>query len=750
MKALLAVFDKDLAYITSRNLVKRGFEVLETTELDGIPLYMGVKNAELLVLDRSIPRGDDGLEWVAANHADLADANVLILLLSPSRPSDAERDQEHTLDNFFILPRPSASIRSQESFVRRVERALGMAGRSLPTPPAPSAPRSRNGSGRPGRRVGLLEYHPSPVLEHGSLVDRPFIEVFCDAALQGVSGRLLVRHGAVIKKVYLLGGFPFYVESNHPDEALDDQVIREGWLEERDHDLFEDQVARGQHSVGTILTQNDLITPTSLHALLTANFSQKILSLFTWEEGEFSFEANDEFGQQDYSFCLSPARIILDALIHHVSDETVERCLMISTKLRPYLRDSDLWEDEELPLTDVEFGIIRYLRARLPVQEILDQSGEPEWLVSRLLTGFYLLGMIGFEPTPIPKERRVVEQRTRPQRKVRSRLPTASPPPHDIEIEYERLSRVDYLALLGVDRSCDQEAIHRAFRMKIRPYHYDVLTKLPPEVRLKGEEIVKIVTEAYLTVVTEGHQDLYLADLEDPTLSLEDAARRARMRREGVQNSPIPTSPVSNWAMSPPPSMSSQDREPASPPRMTAKPSAQETRSAAEPKRRSSRFPITDLDRLLHEAKVALFVRDPEKAVGIVEDALDHHPDDPRLLAWYAWALFCESPDGRATRAQTNLEASMQADPSLPDAHLLLARIAEYQDDHEGASKHYRVVSFASSSSAAFRKEAEAFENRALDTWRRSSTIDRQNHSSEEAEVLLRGWLRSDSRAGRP
>lgn len=742
-KLLLAIFEKDLAYITSKSLTRLGFEVFETPDLDGVPLYMKVKGARVFVLDKMVPGNLDGLDWVEENSEELKEGNVLVLLLSPTPPSLEDRKRERKQGDLFFLPRPSASIKSQESFSRRVARAITLAGR-----PAPKPQETPTGKKVPNlKRTGLLEYEPQPVPEYGSIADRTFLELFCDVSAQELNGRLLISRDDVSKQIYLLGGYPFYVESNQPEEALDEQIRREGRLDEDRLEVFEDMVHRGQFRVGEILTRNELLTPTGLHALLTENFSRKLEAIFTWEEGEYRFDESDEFGAQDYSFSLSPARLVLDGAMHHVSNEILARCLTIDPLLRPYLRDSELWNDEELSLTNAEFRFVKHLRAHLSVGEILDRADHSEDFATRLFTAFYMLGMIGFEPAPLELKRPAKRNKKRraPPRGATSRIARSSPPPHHIETAFARLRKLDFFALLDLDHTADQIDIHRAFRAKIKPYHYDVLTKLPLSLRAKGEEVVRFVTEAYLTLVSDDHRELYSADLEDPTLSLEEAARRARLRREGVLISPIPTSPVSSWEMSPPPTSPFPQARLKTP--SGQRPISERKLTPVElPKDPEGLLSSPNPAQSLRDAKLALCLGEADQAIAHLKNAQELDPDDPMLLAWHAWALFCSDPQGRVTLAQMNLEAALQADPGLPDVHLLLARIAEYQGDLEIASKRYRFVSLSSTSPAAFRREAEFFENRSLEAWKKGPASGRRVNGSEEREQLLQTWLLNDKR----
>ncbi len=502
-------------------------------------------------------------------------------------------------------------------------------------------------------------------------------------------------------------------------------------------------VDEGQHRIGEILTQHEMLTPTGLHSLLSQNFNHKLESLFTWEEGEYHFDQNDEFGPQDYSFSLSPARIVLDAALFNVSDEVLSNCLAIDPKLRPYMLDSDLWNDEELSLSAAEFRFVKHLRAHLSVGEILDRAGVPIDIATRLFTAFYILGMIGFEPAPLEMKRPVRPKKRPLPRGARSRIARSSPPPHRIDTEFARIEKLDYFALLEVDVAATQIDFHRAFRNKIKPYHFDVLKQFPLSLRAKGEEVVRVVSEAYLTLVNEEHRQLYRADLEDSSLSLEDTNQRARMRREGVLMSPIPTSPVSTWEMSPPP----KSPFPQTPvgrlltPVTGGEPSGAPTEDAESPE---VDLEVPDPARRLRDAKVALSRGETDEAIALLSDTLDHYPDEPLLLAWHGWALFCQDPRGRAMMATMDLEAALQADPGLPDVHLLFARIAEYQGDLDVASKRYRFVALSPRSPSPFQLEAEMFENRSLEAWRKGSEPREEETDEEERRRMLRSWLSSD------
>lgn len=714
VRLVLTVFDETLSGITGSSLEREGFQVYETSDLDEAQRCLREDEPDVFLLDVTMPGGESGLDWTAARSTEIMATETLVLLLSSGPPTDADRERERALTNVFFIPKPNLESASQEALVRQLQRALALLGKACNEEPEPVPLR-----GETDRKLeesnGGFAYRFGPVPLRGSLEDVSFLELICDCYATCQNGRLHLSRDGVEKTIFLLGGYPIYVQSNQPDESLFERIRRDQMLDQSSLEFMQSEMKLSDLRATRILVEKNLIRTAHLHSLLTESFTKRLSGLFAWKSGSFYLDDSGAFGDRNYSFSISPARIIVNGVFSEMDDEALSKHLVVEPGMIPYGRDSGLWVNGELVLTKLEVIIARQLMAKRSLAGIAEATGEPIEYVAKLLTSFFMLGMVGFKPPP-PVEKPVVAKPSLPPPPMRlTPQPPAIPQFGQIVAELARVAGADFYEVLDVARDAPMKEIHRVFRQKIKPYRSDALSNLPDDDRQAGEEVARRLTEAYMVLSNVEHRELYTADLEGPVYTPDEAAHWARERRLESRHSPITGSPVSSWNLTPPPESSPPGRAilTPTPPPMSPRPSPAPRGATPAPSRVETVPPprARQHDRL-QEAKDALDVDDTAKAITLLKAALARNRDDPTLLAWYEWALFRQDPHKNAYRSLSQLETARQSAPRLPDIHLLMARISEFQGDYAAAKKHYRVVVNTPDLPVGYLKEARAFEQR--------------------------------------
>ena len=167
-----------------------------------------------------------------------------------------------------------------------------------------------------------LDFVHRPPTLNGSLANWSVPELLSSFYAEGSSGRLHLRQGNVEKLVHFLGGYPVFVESNQLSETLGDQLRQEGKLRPTDHEALLDEMSQTGVRMGQLLVGRGLLEPGELREVLRYNLAEKLVSTFGWTEGEFFHDSDAELGNQDFSFSLSPFRIVLDG-VQRLSDDAI-------------------------------------------------------------------------------------------------------------------------------------------------------------------------------------------------------------------------------------------------------------------------------------------------------------------------------------------------------------------------------------------------------------------------------------------
>lgn len=122
----------------------------------------------------------------------------------------------------------------------------------------------------------------------------------------------------------------------------------------------------------------------------------------------------------------------------------------------------------------------------------------------------------------------------------------------------------------------------------------------------------------------------------------------------------------------------------------------------------------------------------------MLRDAVRLAPDEPIYLAWSAWTLFWSHPKNNSEAAKRHIERALSVDPELPDAHMFLARILEYQGEFDKAQQSYFTAAKKRDAPPRFLQEAKEFETRLKEARRDARAT---NASLAEFMVLGEGEL---------
>jgi CheY-like chemotaxis protein/tetratricopeptide (TPR) repeat protein len=358
-----------------------------------------------------------------------------------------------------------------------------------------------------------------PLPHHGSISILPVPEILHALFVHGQTGKLTLSTASTEKKVFFQSGKPVYAESSIPEETLGAHLLRAGRINQEQHDIAVAEMTRTGRHFGEMLLKLDLIGPHDLFTEIEAHLTQKVLTTFSWHEGEFRFDVGDDWKDDVIVARMRPGRITLDGVQRFWNARLVQKRLRITDRSRTFPLDSSLFSEEQMGMSTQEMRILQLVRRGLSVGEIIRQIGDLQTATTTLY-GLYVLEHAGFvlsardmeraDPTPGGVAGRMDD---------RAKVLLA---------EYIKYRTADYFKLLGVSRSASNEEIQRAFFDKRQRYHPDALTGIETGlVHEKIEELYVRLHNAYRTLSQPETKAQYLASLEDKMLgqSLESVPR---------------------------------------------------------------------------------------------------------------------------------------------------------------------------------------------------------------------------------
>jgi serine/threonine-protein kinase len=143
-----------------------------------------------------------------------------------------------------------------------------------------------------------------------SLAGGGIAECLARSAAARATGLWVCRRGAVRKEVYLIDGAPEFVSSNLASELLGEFLVAGNVLNRGELDMALAVLPRFDGRLGDTLAALGLIEPVELFQHIAAQIREKLLELFTWEEGVATFHDGVPVPQRYFPLGLDPWQVI--------------------------------------------------------------------------------------------------------------------------------------------------------------------------------------------------------------------------------------------------------------------------------------------------------------------------------------------------------------------------------------------------------------------------------------------------------
>jgi serine/threonine-protein kinase len=113
--------------------------------------------------------------------------------------------------------------------------------------------------------------------------------VIADLAVMAETGLVRFARGTLVKDVYLVRGAPESVNSNTSGDRFGEYLVTRGFLRLSDLERALAEMPRFSGKLGEALVGLGLMRPLDVFRLLSQQVRERVMELFTWTEGEFSF-----------------------------------------------------------------------------------------------------------------------------------------------------------------------------------------------------------------------------------------------------------------------------------------------------------------------------------------------------------------------------------------------------------------------------------------------------------------------------
>jgi serine/threonine-protein kinase len=113
--------------------------------------------------------------------------------------------------------------------------------------------------------------------------------VIADLAVMAETGLVRFTRGTLVKDVYLVRGAPESVNSNTSGDRFGEYLVTRGFLRLSDLERALAEMPRFSGKLGEALVGLGLMRPLDVFRLLSQQVRERVMELFTWTEGDFSF-----------------------------------------------------------------------------------------------------------------------------------------------------------------------------------------------------------------------------------------------------------------------------------------------------------------------------------------------------------------------------------------------------------------------------------------------------------------------------
>jgi two-component system OmpR family response regulator len=344
----------------------------------------------------------------------------------------------------------------------------------------------------------------------GSLARQPFAHVLQRIYTGRMTGALLLTSDKVKKIVYVENGYPVAVRSNDPAECLGQILLNQRMISSEALAESLRQMKAGKKRQGELLVEMGALSPYNLSRALVLQMEAKLLELFSWREGRFTFKKGQPPLDQPVRLDRTPAALILEGIrrsydaerMHAVLEPFTGQYVMPSPDRRQRLQDITSDPHEQRFVTSLD-GSVKFEAA-------LSTTLIPTDRARLLLVAMAESGMVlpSHQQTDRPVDEAQIPEDSQPHRTAGGRNL------EDLRAIAEVMQRQTHFEVLAVDREATQAEVDTAYEVRARDFHPDHFRMRSEEVRVVAERIFERLEEAHAVLSDATARRRYIAQLD--------------------------------------------------------------------------------------------------------------------------------------------------------------------------------------------------------------------------------------------
>lgn len=515
---------------------------------------------------------------------------------------------------------------------------------------------------------------PPEILWEGELIEHPVPRLLNYLYDHEQTGRLVLVQEGVNKTIYTVQGVPVSVESSLRDETLGRYLVKQGTISEEDYQTSVELMRSGNIQQGAALVKLGKIKPKELYQMMKSQSLHKIITAFSFQEGNYRFYSETEFVARITRFEFAFHHLLKNGVYYYFPEEILDRELK---RLGP---------DALLPLTAYQKRILlfnltgpeqefaRRIDGNQTIIELINL--EPAYPFARKL--IYLLALCGLigpggkmsaairelvpgqpseelpvraegivisnrasevveieegseekgeeeeeekvvaAPTVAEEEKELVAVASKPAEEREEVVITPKPAEEEKESPdrigefYIEMKGMNYLELLGIAQEANDQQVESAYRQRLKEFERDRFPpQIDPEMELRLEEINTEIIKAYESLRNQERREKYLGQLK-----AKEKAKKSSLDLEA--------------------------------------------------------------EKYLQDGIKCVRLRDWGGAQKMFEMAIELKPEEPEYYAYLGWSIYCNpelKSEARRELAKEKIKQAIKMNPNMDSAHVFLAKI---------------------------------------------------------------------------
>lgn len=354
----------------------------------------------------------------------------------------------------------------------------------------------------------------------GSLAETPFPKLLFTLFKYKRTGALRVDREKVSKVIYFRDGMPVFVTSNQSNDSLGRFLVARHFINVSQYNASLEKMIDSGKGHGEVLLGMGAITPHDLYRGLQEHIFDKVLSVFSWDYGQYRFRPGRFDLDQNIAVQIEPLRLIYQGVrrfypltrLEGFFNDYKNRRLLIKADGQAHAAASGL-----LP-SEMKFTTL--INGKRSVGQIVARSNLSLTETFQVLYVLILVEAIRFRGDPefgtrTAETQKAFEKDRRDRRaEMREEDTRRRKYANEVEQAHAALDRQTHYERFGLRRDATTDAVKAAyFRLSQRYRDHRLYGAADESTRRMADELFDALTEAYEVLLTPDRRRDYDASI---------------------------------------------------------------------------------------------------------------------------------------------------------------------------------------------------------------------------------------------